>query len=207
MKRPETIVVVDDENAQRVALTAILEEQGYEVTSFGSTQAAMDFIKTNVPDLVLSDLGLPDQHGSAFVEQLKALKPDIECILMTGYASVGSVVDAMRLGVRDYLVKPFKRAELLNAVGRVLRTRSAKTPGSPPYISKTNSEDLADDLIARYVHKLNNALLPFVFELDQHLAHMDQFNENDQRKFKALHAEILALNTAIKNTRALIKPR
>lgn len=207
MKRLETIVVVDDENAQRVVLTAILEEQGYEVASFGSTQAAMDFIKTSVPDLVLSDLGLPDQHGSAFVEQLKALNPDIECILMTGYASVGSVVNAMRLGVRDYLVKPFKRAELLSAVGRVLRTKDAKKPGSSVDVSVMNSEDLADDLIARYVHKLNNAMLPFVFELDQHLAHINQFNGSDQQKLKALQAEMHALTMAIKNTHALIKPR
>lgn len=126
MNRVKAIVVVDDEPVQLDAVSRILIERGFRVNSFSRADQALEHIHFNQPDLVLSDLRLHSLGGIEFIKRIKTFNQDIECILMTGHSSVDSAVDALRLGVRDYLFKPFKSAELLAVVDRVLYVKALK---------------------------------------------------------------------------------
>lgn len=160
-----SIVVVDDEPAQLDSVSRILIERGFIVSSFNEVDKALEFINLNQPDLVLTDLRLPKVDGIEFIKRIKTFNDDIECILMTGYSSVDSAVDAMRLGVRDYLLKPFRSSELLAIVDRVLYVKHLKQHNKilMQDLSKSNSQlreinIQLDTFAGRVAHDLNSII-------------------------------------------------
>lgn len=165
MSRVKAIVVVDDEPVQLDAVSRILIERGFQVSSFSRADHALEHINLNQPDLVLSDLRLPNLDGIEFIKRIKTFNHEIECILMTGHSSVDSAVDAMRLGVRDYLLKPFRSAELLAIVDRVLYVKGLKEQNRllVQDLSKSNSQlreinAQLDSFAGRVAHDLNSMI-------------------------------------------------
>ncbi|MCR2746835.1 response regulator [Limnobacter parvus] len=209
MTHTKEIVVVDDETPQLLAVTAVLKDHGFSVAGFGTADEALTYIKDNPPVLVLSDFVLPNIDGLELVKRVKLFDANIECVLMTGHGNIEGVAEASPMGVREYLKKPFRSADLLAVVERAFHVKSLQQPllgASMPEAAtlKVKTDKLVDDFLARYVHKLNNAMLPFVFELDQHLENIKQFSDVDQKRLKALSSEIQAQMNAVKTTRALI---
>ncbi|MBP7866415.1 MAG: sigma-54-dependent Fis family transcriptional regulator [Acidobacteria bacterium] len=117
-----TVLVVEDENAQRKIIADILRREGFQVEEAASGEAALDAIETRVPDLVLSDWKLPGIGGGELLARVRSRGPRPAFIVMTAYGSIAHAMDAIRNGADDYLAKPFERDELLIAVRRVLRT-------------------------------------------------------------------------------------
>jgi len=83
-------------------------------------RAALDNFKSNPLDLLIADLHLPDIDGMEVIKQVRQRRPDTGVIVITGYASIPSAVEAMKLGASDYLPKPFTEQEVLSAVGAAL---------------------------------------------------------------------------------------
>ena len=112
---PMNVLVVDDELVICNGCRMILEDLGYQVKTCMTCADGITAIKTDHYDLVLLDLKLPDQEGT---ELLKAVhkKNKNRIIVMSGYATVQSVVNSMKLGAIDFLPKPFTDDELLAAV-------------------------------------------------------------------------------------------
>lgn len=204
MSRTKEIVVVDDETPQLLAVTAVLKDHGFAVAGFGSADEALTYIKDNRPVLVLSDLVLAGTDGLELVKRIKLFDESIECVLMTGHGNIEGAADASSMGVREYLKKPFRSAELLAVVERALSVKSVPTLTAESSTTEVKAEEVVNDFLARYVHKLNNAMLPFVFELDQHLENIKQFSVADQEKLKALSTEIQSQMNAVKTIRTLI---
>ena len=107
------ILVVDDEPEMLETLEEILSGAGYEVTSTTESPQAIRIIEKDPPDLIITDLMMPELDGINFLEHAKAHYPHVPVILLTGYASVDSAVEAMKKGASDYLSKPFFSEELL----------------------------------------------------------------------------------------------
>ena len=106
----------------------VLSEQGYRVSLAGTGLSALGSLATIDYDLLMADLRLPDMDGMEVLRLIKETKPEIEVIVMTGYASVVSAVESMRLGALDYLLKPFTEDELKTAVEKALKGKKEAVP-------------------------------------------------------------------------------
>ena len=117
----KSILVVDDEKNQREILETILSDEGYDVTTASSGEAAMKFVADRHFDLVLTDLKMTGISGLDLLKQLTDFDKSIIVILLTAHGSVDSAVDAMRLGAFEYLQKPYDSEKLLETVSRALK--------------------------------------------------------------------------------------
>jgi DNA-binding NtrC family response regulator len=118
MKR--RILLVEDDEIFLRPLHRTLEVAGYDVVSVPSGEEAIDLLKGDDPDLVLTDKRLPGMDGVELVRRLKAEHPHLAIVVMTAYGTIESAVEAMRLGATDYLVKPFEVPELLMVIRQAI---------------------------------------------------------------------------------------
>jgi DNA-binding NtrC family response regulator len=122
----QRLLLVDDDEVFLRPLHRTLERAGYEVLPVQSGEEALDTLKAEDVDLVLTDRRLPGMDGVALVRQVKADHPDLAVVVMTAYGTIESAVEAMRLGAEDYLVKPFETAELLVVIRRAIEFQTLK---------------------------------------------------------------------------------
>jgi CheY-like chemotaxis protein/anti-anti-sigma regulatory factor len=120
------LLVVDDEENVRVTTAAILEQEGYEVATASDGREALEMTGRNHFDLVLTDLRMVDMDGITLLHELQTRHPNIVTIVLTGYASIESSIDALRQGVYDYLVKPCVVEDLKRTVRRALEHRDQR---------------------------------------------------------------------------------
>ncbi|MGB7392959.1 MAG: sigma-54 dependent transcriptional regulator [Pricia sp.] len=119
------LLIIEDDAAFCQMLQKFLAKRGYEVeTSFNAPDAKEKFKKTDF-DLILTDLRLPDYDGIQLLGDIKEVSPKTQVIVMTGYAEVGSAVDAMKKGAFDYISKPFTPDEIVMVMDNAL---AAKVP-------------------------------------------------------------------------------
>lgn len=115
-----SILVVDDEDAVRTSLIMLLGEYGYRATGAASVTEALRKISEEVYDLTLADLRMDNMNGMDVLRAAKQMDPSMEVIILTGYGTVESAVEAMKLGAFDYVTKPVTPDELLVKVERAL---------------------------------------------------------------------------------------
>jgi two-component system response regulator PilR (NtrC family) len=106
------ILVVDDEASMREMLRIVLRRDGYDVQVAQDGRAALEILKKDVFDLLLSDIRMPDLSGVEVLRAAKDVNRDIIAFMMTAFASTSTAVEAMRLGAVDYFTKPFNMEEL-----------------------------------------------------------------------------------------------
>jgi DNA-binding NtrC family response regulator len=111
------ILIVEDDEVFLRPLQRTLEVAGYEVVAVPSGEEGIDLLKRDDVELVLTDKRLPGIDGVELVRRIKAEHPDLAVVAMTAYGTIGSAVEAMRVGAEDYLVKPFDAAEALMSCG------------------------------------------------------------------------------------------
>src|SRR6516225_5174857 len=116
-----TILVVDDDQLIRWALTSRLQDEGYRVLEAETTSEALKRFREGV-DLVLLDYKLPDGDGLDVLKQIKSADPDTLVIMLTGHSSVETAVEAMKLGAYHYANKPFNLDEIALLVQKALET-------------------------------------------------------------------------------------
>jgi two-component system NtrC family sensor kinase len=116
----ETVLIIDDSTELRTTLEAVLLFGGYKSRSVATGQEGIEAVAQKQPDLILIDLELPDTTGLKVLEEFNQQGLSIPTIMMTGYGSEGTAARALRMGVRDYLVKPFTTDEVLSSIDRAL---------------------------------------------------------------------------------------
>ena len=122
MSAGNLLVVDDDQNL--IELIALkLKAEGYEVTTAGTGQEAVQAAKAAIFDLCIVDLRLSDQDGISVMRELHSINPGMRVIILTGYGTVESAVQAMQEGAYSYLSKPFNTQELLLQISRALENR------------------------------------------------------------------------------------
>jgi two-component system, NtrC family, response regulator len=116
----ETILVVDDEKNYLLVLSAVLEEEGYEVLTALSGPEAIEIQKASDIDLVLTDMKMPAMDGIDLLERIKAYDPDVPVIIMTAHGTVDKAVEAMQKGAYTYILKPFDNDRLILYVKKAM---------------------------------------------------------------------------------------
>lgn len=121
------ILVVDDEPVARQSLSDILRLEGYGVTSVPNGQSAVEFVRTHSVDLMVVDLRMPGMDGLEVVQIVNQISPDTEVILLTAHGSIETAVEALRLRIHDYLLKPALPSQIVASVRKGLARRTART--------------------------------------------------------------------------------
>ncbi len=126
------ILLMEDETSVAQGLQMVLSEEGYTVDLATTGQTALDIFYTKGFDLLVADLKLPDIDGMEVIKKVKQGRPDTGIIVITGYSTVSSAVEAMKLGACEYLPKPFTEDEIKSAVKDALKKkeRVSKKPYS-----------------------------------------------------------------------------
>jgi DNA-binding NtrC family response regulator len=117
------VLIVDDDLAFRVGTLALLEDHGFHAAIAVNGEEAKQMLSDQEFDLVLTDLVMPGVNGLELLKHIKDCQPDVPVIMVTGFASVGTAVEAMRIGARDYVTKPCENDELLIKLRRALDDR------------------------------------------------------------------------------------
>jgi len=121
------ILVVDDEASARSGLAKLLQQEGYEVETAADGLQALELVAEKAPNLIVTDLKMPNMDGMQLVAKVHEQNPDIPSIVTTAFSDVSSAVQAMRAGAEDYLTKPIDFDALLLAVERALQRRELAT--------------------------------------------------------------------------------
>ncbi len=137
-------LVVDDDNRVRKAWRWMLMGEEFQVEYAANASEALDIVGSSRLDVVISDISMPGMDGLELLDRIKAQKPDVEVIIMTGVGTIESAVRAMRAGAFDYLTKPFNeieeciakvrqaaRLKKLREENLALRAEADASPGSP----------------------------------------------------------------------------
>jgi DNA-binding NtrC family response regulator len=122
----ERILVVDDELFVRELLLEFLGSQGYEVDLADSGEKALELMQIKPADVVLVDLKMPGMDGIQTLKEIKKAVPHALGIIMTGYPTIESSIEALRQGAHDYVIKPFKLNDLKSSIEKALAEQKLK---------------------------------------------------------------------------------
>src|SRR5437588_7707464 len=120
------ILVVDDEPSILKLLKEALTQWGYHVGCVGTGAEAIEAIRTEIYDAAITDIRMPEMSGLDLLREIKRHDEPIEVIVMTGYPTIGSAVEALKEGAYDYLSKPLILDELRHLMARVTERRCLK---------------------------------------------------------------------------------
>jgi len=124
MDTPRSLLIVDDEETMRKMLSELFRDEGYRVWEAGSAEEALERVREQEIDAVLSDVNMPGKSGLELVGELRRVRADAPVVLMTAFGSVATAVEAMRAGAHDYVTKPFENEVALLAVERAIQFRA-----------------------------------------------------------------------------------
>ena len=148
----QSVLIIDDEGQIRRLLTITLQSNNYDVLEAATASEGIATVSKNTPDLVLLDLGLPDESGHEVLKHLREWYSN-PIIIISVQSAEEDIVKALDNGADDYLVKPFRTGELL------ARIRSAiRKAGSEPNISTADFGELIIDYANRVVKKQNELI-------------------------------------------------
>jgi excisionase family DNA binding protein len=114
------VLVVDDEESIRELLSKTLAIERYEVDTAVDAAGALDRMRASDYDLLIADLKMPGMDGLTLIRKAKSLNADLRIIIITGYSSESSAIEAVNLGVNGYLTKPFPIPDVLAAAAKAL---------------------------------------------------------------------------------------
>jgi DNA-binding NtrC family response regulator len=130
------VLVIDDEQIVLDSVKKILTQEDYDVDAAISSRKGLDMAIKNIYDIVLTDIRMPEIGGMRILRDIKRAKPSVPVVIITGYATVQSAVQAMKLGATDYIEKPFTPEELLKAVESALEVASRMVPEEQKILHK-----------------------------------------------------------------------
>lgn len=120
------ILIVDDEKDICMALNFLLTKEGYDVKESYNGEQALERIKRENFDVIMTDIKMGKMDGFEVLKQAQKISPETSVIMMTAFASVGSAVEAMRAGAADYITKPFINDEIRMTIRRILQSRDLR---------------------------------------------------------------------------------
>ncbi len=186
------ILIVDDEPLVARTLAEILQSGGFSVDTVGSAHDAITRVQQRFYNLVLLDLNLPDMHGLDLVEHLKQHSPTSEVVIITGYATLKSALEALERGVMAYVEKPVRPNQLVSTVngvlekqrlklenGRMIRQLSALLSFAQGITSELELTELLRRIVIRAT-ALTNAAAGFVALLEDEVLQLQEYWDGQQ---------------------------
>ena len=160
-----SILIVDDERSMRDFLKILLEKEGYEIFTAEHAQKGLEVFKEKQPDLIISDVRMPECSGFELLRQVKEENPETPVILITAFAAPNDAVLAMKNGAFDYISKPFNVDEIKTVINSAVeknswqRTAEKKTDEFPEIIGKSREMLKIFDMISRIAPTPANVLI------------------------------------------------
>ena len=188
MKNQPKIVIIDDEEVVLDSCTLILEGGDYSVTTASNGALGLKLVEENQPDLVFVDLKMPGIPGIEVLEKITESNPTIVSIVITGYATVTSAVEAMKIGAYDFLPKPFTPDEFRLITKRGLERRKLMLE---TIALRKEKEMLRENFAAIVSHELKSplgAIQQNLFALSTELSGV--ISENQQARFERMKVRI-----------------
>jgi len=133
-----SILIVDDDEVFRTRLGRAFDARGYDTRTSGDYTGAVDFARDESPEFAVVDLRMPGPGGLELVRELKKIDPATKVVILTGYGSIATAIDAIRLGATHYLPKPADADDIVAAFAR-----GAAPPLDPPAPEYTEAPSLA----------------------------------------------------------------
>ena len=140
-----SILIVDDDEVLRKRLARAFDERGYDVRMAANYDEAIAAVQSESPELAILDLRMPGRSGLELVQALRKLDPATKIVVLTGYGSIATAVDAIRLGATYYLPKPADVDDILTAFSRGERPAldPPLTPHSVPSLARAEWEHIS----------------------------------------------------------------
>lgn len=117
-----TILVIDDVDEARATIIKILKKNGYDTLEANNGQKGLQIIRQHAPDLVITDILMPEMEGLETIKQIKKIDPNLPVIAITASMDTPYLQIALQFGAVDGLYKPFRHEELISAVKKALKT-------------------------------------------------------------------------------------
>jgi len=152
-----TILIVDDEESLRLTLRLRLSAQGFNVLLAEDGEAGLEMLKNNNVDLVLLDINMPKMDGMEALRHMSEEFPDVDVMMLTGFADFSTAIECLKKGAKDYLVKPIEITELVSRVRSSLRARTSERA-----LKETQSA-----FMSTFLHDMLNPLRTIGSTIDQ----------------------------------------
>lgn len=123
MAIPRTILLVEDDDSNRESVGRILEKETYRVLEAKDGREALEVLRREEVDLILTDFKMPAMDGMDLLKASRLIRPNVDVVLMTAHGTIEMAVEAMKEGAYDFIPKPFKRATLLHVIAKNLEKR------------------------------------------------------------------------------------
>lgn len=137
-----TLLLVDDDEIFCKVLKQALTRRGYQVSTAHNVTQGYEVAQQSPPEFAIVDLSMPDESGLVMIEKLKQLDKHTKIVVLTGYSSVATAVEAVKLGATHYLTKPADAEEIINAFGREDGDTSVEVTAKPVSVNRLEWEHL-----------------------------------------------------------------
>ena len=137
-----SLLLVDDDDAFRRVLARAMDRRGYAVTAAADVAAALTAAQLQPPEFAVVDLKMPGDSGLVLIEKLIELDPNTRIVMLTGYASIATAIEAIKLGATHYLAKPVDADEVVAALNKVEGDSSLYVSDSPLSVDRLEWEHI-----------------------------------------------------------------
>ena len=199
------ILVVDDDYASRLMLKKALEQYSYDVTLCSNGTDALNLLREQRFDLVLTDLIMQGISGIDLLEKVRELESDIATILLTGHASIETAVQAVRLGANDYLLKPINLEELQIRIKRAFERVELERR-----LYEAERQLTYNATIATTNHEINQPLTVIISAIDMIKMELQKLNVQNPRLanyLQLMHKSSMRIANILKKLREITHPK
>ena len=202
------VLLVDDDEDVREFLAMSLEIQDVRATQVADAESAIEALSSGSFDAVATDMNLPGMDGIALLRHVRENHDDLPVILITGYGSVDSAVDALKMGAQDYLVKPLQTADgLLGAIWKAVDRHKLAMENralQERLVHAKKMESLAD-LAGGVAHDLNNILAPMLGLPDIIIDEIRHTCETCHERLSATEMDLELMKTSAQRAAAMVR--
>ena len=115
-----TVLVVDDAAFMRMRAAKLLAEEGYEIIEAGNGVEAVKLYQENPPDCVLMDITMPEMDGLTALKEIRKVDPEARIAMVTAMGQQAIILEALKAGAKDFVIKPFEKERVVDAVAKLL---------------------------------------------------------------------------------------